>query len=490
VTVELVAAPICFRRVGDRFVVTTDAGDFAFVDEAELAALVRGDLPPGTRRDELTRKGLLPVPEGLAHSVRKLREKRSFLDAGPNLHIVVVTLRCDHRCVYCHASRAGMHARDVDMSEETARRVVETAMSTTSPAVTIELQGGEPLAHFDRVRQVVDMAISLARDRGKTLDLSLVTGMTLMDDKKAEFLLDRRVQICTSLDGPQDLHDSLRPRKDGSSHALVVEWIEKLNRAYRDRGLDPDLYHVDALVTVARPSLGRARDIIDEYIRLGLKTIHLRPLNPLGLARRNEDEYGYGPREFLEFYREGLRYLVRKNLDGLEILEKMTSVFLKKVLEDRDPGFLDIRSPCGGGIGQLAYDFDGSVYTCDEGRMLARMGDPAFRVGRVDETPYQAMMTSPATRIVCLASCLEGSAACLACAYRPYCGTCPVLSYSQQGDPFGVIPATDRCQIHKGVLDEIFRMLIEGGDDVRAVLERWTLTRPRPELIHGPAPSC
>lgn len=482
-------APLCFRRIGDRYVVTNESGDFTVVDRKGLDALMDGGPVEAEVEEDLARRGFLAEPAGLARSVRRLRERRSFLDKGPNLHIVVVTLRCDHRCVYCHASRAALGAKNVDMDEKTAIEVVETAMATTSPSVTIEFQGGEPLAHFDRVRQIVDLAVEKARERNKTLDLSLVTSLTLMDDEKAEFLLDRRVQICTSLDGPKDLHDSLRPRREGSGHEKVVYWIERLNRAYRERGLDPNLYHVDALVTVARPSLERARDIVDEYIRLGLKTIHLRPLNPLGLARTNAGKYGYGPVEFLRFYREGLSYLIEKNSLGIEILEKMASVFLKKILEDRDPDFLDIRSPCGGGIGQLAYDFDGHVYTCDEGRMLARMGDPAFRVGTIGESSYEELIGSPATRVVCLASCLEGSPACLSCAYRPYCGTCPVLNYSQHGDPFGVIPATDRCRIHKGVLDEIFRHLLEGGDEVRELLERWTLSRPRPEFIHGPAAS-
>ncbi len=467
-------------------VVTNEAGDHLILRGEELDALLEGRFE-GPTREDLARCGFLDDPPGLVHTVRRLREKRRFLDTGPNLHIVVVTLRCDHRCVYCHASRAAMSSERVDMTEETGRLVVENVMSSTSPAVTIEFQGGEPLANFDRIRQIAELAVPLAAERRKTLDMSLVTSLTMMDEAKAAELLDRRIQICTSLDGPQDLHDRLRPRPAGSSHEKVVAWIERLNAAYRERGLDPNLYHVDALVTVARPSLDRARDIVDEYVRLGLKTIHLRPLNPLGLARANEDKYGYSPEEFLRFYRQGLGYIVEKNLMGIELQEKMASVFLKKILEQGDPDFLDIRSPCGGGIGQLAYDFDGCVYTCDEGRMLARMGDPAFRVGKVGQSSYAEMIGSPATRVVCTASCLEGSAACLACAYRPYCGTCPVLNYSQQGDPFGVIPATERCQIHKGVLDEIFRLLAEGGDEVREVLQRWTLSRPRPELVYGPA---
>ena len=79
--------------------------------------------------------------------------------------------------------------------EETAALVVETAMSSTSPAVTIEFQGGEPLAAFPRVQQITDLAIARARELGKTLDLSLVTSLTLMDEEKARFLLDRRAAI-------------------------------------------------------------------------------------------------------------------------------------------------------------------------------------------------------------------------------------------------------------------------------------------------------
>jgi His-Xaa-Ser system radical SAM maturase HxsB len=479
-------SPLSYRRVGEKFVVTTEAGEFALLTAEELQELVAGRLRAGALRDDLSRRGFLAGAEGLAHTVGRLKAQRSFLNHGPSLHIVVVTLRCDHRCLYCHASRSPLEDDASDLSEATAAQVVATVMQSTNPSVTVEFQGGEPLANADRVRQVADLAIDQAARCGKTLDLSLVTSLSLMTEEMADFLFDRRVQICTSLDGPADLHDALRPRRDGSGHELAIRWIERLNARYRERRLDPDLYHVDALTTVARPSLSRARDIVDEYVRLGLKTIHLRPLNPLGFAHARAGRLGYDPDEYLAFYREALSYLIRKNLDGLEIAEKMASVFLKKIFEDRDPGYLDIRSPCGGAVGQLAYDHDGSVYTCDEGRMLARMGDPSFRVGHVAGNTYAEMVSSPAAKVVCLSSCLEGSPACLACAYRPYCGTCPVLNYSQHGTPFGVIPATDRCRIHKGILDELFRLLDEGGRDVREVLERWTLSRPRPEFVHGP----
>jgi len=44
------------------------------------------------------------------------------------------------------------------------------------------------------------------------------------------------------------------------------------------------------------------------------------------------------------------------------------------------PGYVDLISPSGIGIGALVYNYDGDVYASDEGRMLAEMGDKRFRL--------------------------------------------------------------------------------------------------------------
>ena len=42
---------------------------------------------------------------------------------------------------------------------------------------------------------------------GKNLNIVLVTNLLLMDDEKMRFLADHNVDVCTSLDGPADIHD-------------------------------------------------------------------------------------------------------------------------------------------------------------------------------------------------------------------------------------------------------------------------------------------
>ena len=54
---------------------------------------------------------------------------------------MVVTLRCDHKCKYCHAAAAPITAKNYDMSLETAQKAVDTMFYSTATGITIEFQG-------------------------------------------------------------------------------------------------------------------------------------------------------------------------------------------------------------------------------------------------------------------------------------------------------------------------------------------------------------
>ncbi|MGB2111090.1 MAG: hypothetical protein ACPHY8_04405 [Patescibacteria group bacterium] len=55
--------------------------------------------------------------------------------------MIIVTLRCNHKCKYCHAAVAPMTATQFDMDEATAKKTVDTIFYTNSPHLTIEFQG-------------------------------------------------------------------------------------------------------------------------------------------------------------------------------------------------------------------------------------------------------------------------------------------------------------------------------------------------------------
>jgi Radical SAM superfamily/4Fe-4S single cluster domain len=127
-----------------------------------------------------------------------------------------VTLRCEHSCPYCQVSRQSADRARFDMSEETAMRAVDVALSAPSPSIKVEFQGGEPLLNFELVQKIVTAVQDRAPARGKNVEFVIATNLALLTDEVLSFCRDNGVLLSTSFDGPADLHNRNRPRPGGS----------------------------------------------------------------------------------------------------------------------------------------------------------------------------------------------------------------------------------------------------------------------------------
>ncbi len=484
---------IRWRQIGDRFVVSNDAGEFIVLDRDEMDLLAADRVKPGSDLEKrlLAKHMLLCGEECIASAADAFGRKASYLYRGPVLHIMVVTLRCNQVCRYCHASRASMNESETDMSILTAERVVDMAMRSPSDTITIEFQGGEPLVNWETVKHVVEYGSAKADAAEKRVMFSLVSNLSLMDDEKLAWLVDRRVQISTSLDGPKDIHDGNRKLSGASAHDKCVYWIDRINQAYVAAGLDPKLYHVEALATITREHFGRARDLVDEYVKHGCRAIFMRPLNPFGYAKKTEESVGYPAEDFLKFYNEALDYILELNKQGIEVMERLAAIFLTKMMTPDDPNYLDIRNPCGAGVGQIAYNFDGSVFTCDEGRMLYQMGDDIFKLGEIGNMTLRDVVTHETVKTLAMASTLDSIPGCATCAYKPWCGTCPVYNYGEQGNIFPQNSTNQRCRIYMGVQDRLMSHFANDDAAVIDIFRRWVEVKERTEYLHdGRRDSC
>lgn len=468
----------------DRVVLTNDAGEWLLLDRVDFDALLAGRLGPGhPRHRELQERCMVRQGADLGGLADRVRRKKAFVGQGPHLHVVVTTRRCNQSCLYCHASRAPEHAAGLDMDLETARRTVETALDSPSPTVVFEFQGGEPTLNMPVVREVVEHAHRVNADRGKTVEFALVSNMTAMTEEIAAWLLEQDVHLCTSLDGPRDLHDELRrwlPQRQVGAFDTVMRWMQWFNRRYVDMGRDPELWHVDALLTTTRATLERWPEVVALYTGLGIRNLHFRPLHPLGFADRTWQRIGYGMDEFLVAYEHLLDHLIALNLDGVQVIEATAAVVLSKLLTPDDPNYVDLRSPCGAGTGQVAYDHDGRIHPCDEARLVTAEGDDRFALGKVGEVGMRQVLGHPTVKAMAIASLLEALPACRDCWNLPFCGVCPVLEWRSQGDLFGQRPRSSHCRLQMG----ISRMLLErldsdGTGQVERIFRRWTLRRPR-----------
>jgi uncharacterized protein len=475
-----------YRPVGDKVVVTNLEGNFLVLGKDEFAAFAAGTVAPESALHGRLRDGnFLRNGGNRAQAVEHLKARKRFVHRGPNLHIVVVTLRCNETCVYCHASRADLDATHTDLTPALAEQVVDRILESTSPDVTIEFQGGEPLVAFPVVRHIIEYARQKNQTAGKKLEYTMVSNLSLMDEEKLAYLLENKVQICTSIDGPEHLHDKQRKLPGFSAHQKATYWIKRINEAYRQMGLDDTLYHVEALLTTTAETLPNWKAVVDTYVGLGCRALFLRPVDPFGFADKTGHRVEYPRAQYLEFYRQAVDYIIELNRQGVQILERFASIFLTKILAGEDPNFLDIRNPCGAGIGQVAYNYDGKVFTCDEGRMLHEMGDSTFLLGEVGTTSYRQMMGHETVRALAIASNLDAQPDCVNCAYNPYCGVCPVHNHKTQGSIFGRMRESTLCAVHKGIQDYLFAKLGEGDPHVLETFRRWTTVRERSHFLQS-----
>ena len=124
------------------------------------------------------------------------------------------------------------------------------------------------------------------------------------------------------------------------------------------------------------------------------------------------------------------------------MVEHYAATILKKMLTNDDPGYVDLTSPAGIGIGALVYNYDGDVYASDEGRMLAEMGDKTFRLGNLHQDSYEEIMLSEAL-LAPLDESFTGSVPmCQDCAFEPYCGADPTYHHATEGDYVGRKPTS------------------------------------------------
>lgn len=462
-----------FRRLpwdDERVFVSSLSGDWITMDRSTLDLLVGGtlDLNDPLAAD-LQARHLIQIngnDDTLTPLLSQYRSRKAYLFDGPALHIFVVSLRCHHTCAYCQVSRRPIGDASFDMAEDTASNAVDRLFDWPSPVLTVEFQGGEPLLRFDRIRFIVERIARKNQAEGRTIRFVLASTLHDLTAEHLVFMKEHGFVLSTSLDGPEVLHNANRPTPDKDSHSRTVAGIELGRKILGDDA-------VSALTTLTRRSLEMPQAIIDEYRRLGLHDISLRPLSPYGFARATGARNGYPIGDFLRFYAEAFDHLLDVNRT-YELRETYASLLLSQLMTPFSHGYVDLRSPTGAGFGAIVYDYDGTVYPSDEARMLAAMGDRTFALGDVRGS-VEAWLESPAMKRLLASGVAEALPTCADCAFVPLCGADPIDHFARQGDAVGHRPTSDFCRKQMGLFDLLLKRWEQGSDDDRTILERWAL---------------
>jgi radical SAM protein with 4Fe4S-binding SPASM domain len=310
---------------------------------------------------------------------------------------------------------------------------------------------------------MVEYSKKLNKKYKKNLFYTLVTNLTLMREDILKYLIKNGVSICTSLDGPKEVHNKNRRYLSGSGpYDNVVHWIQNIKTNFS--------YHVSALPVITRFSLPYSKEIIDEYIKLGFDRIRIKHMICCGLARENWNKIGYTPEEYIGFWKEALNYCFKINKSGKKFLEGTSVLIARKFLSRDYQAYTCLGWPCGAALTQSSYDPQGNIRICDESRSFEE-----FKIGSVKKDSYKDVYASPAAlNSVALTSGLNSL--CDACVWHPYCNSCIVSSFGMQGSPIPKLPLDYECRIRKGLVEHIFKTLAYSIEE-RKILIEWCSTK-------------
>lgn len=208
--------------------------------------------------------------------------------------IIKATNRCNFECKYCFIEPEVFH---MQMSYETLERVIQAFLTANCfEVVHFIWHGGEPLLRGLKFYKEV---INLQRhyDTGKVGYLnSIQTNASRLTDEVLDFFFKNNFRVGLSLDGPEEINDSVRLVRGAGKHNIsAYRTVEEAVRRMREHKMP-----VGAIVVLSRANLNYAASI---YRTFKEQKIHMK-INPLmksGFAVPNYDDLSITPEDYARF---------------------------------------------------------------------------------------------------------------------------------------------------------------------------------------------
>lgn len=352
-----------------------------------------------------------------------LKAKTSGVIKALCLHIAH---SCNLNCSYCFASQGKYHGERALMSYEVGKRALDFLIENSGTRRNLEVDffGGEPLMNFDVVKQLVQYARSIEKEKGKNFRFTLTTNGMLIDDEVIDFANKEMSNVVLSLDGRKEVHD--RFRVDHAGNGSWERIVPKFQRLVNARG--GKNYYMRGTFTHANPDfLEDIRTMLDlGFSELSMEPVVAAPDDPSALTEEDKQTV-------MRQYEELAELMLKRDAEGKPFTFYHYMIDLKG-----GPCIYKRISGCGSGTEYMAVTPWGELYPCHQ-----FVGDDKFKLGDI----WQGVTNSAIQQE--FAQCnVYAREECRDCWARLYCsGGCAANAYHATGSVRGVYSAG--CDLFK-----------------------------------------
>jgi uncharacterized protein len=324
--------------------------------------------------------------------------------------VLKVAERCNLNCTYCymynHVDKS-YQSRPKFMEPQIFDKVLEAAREYSQRRngrqISLTFHGGEPMlvgpARFNMMLERAHKVMGSSLGR-----ISIQTNAILADQRWAALFRDWNILVGVSLDGPKEVHDRWRVRRDGGgSHDHTVRGI----RAFQDAGVEV------GILCVIDPSAD-GLDIYNYFLSLGLRSMDFLLPDVTHDTRETFFPGAYGRRNLS-------RYLISVfdswiSRDDPEIRIRIFWNFLRHFLGStpETDAFGNL------GMSYLVIESDGQIEALDALKVCAPgISSTGLNVIKDD---FEALSRAPHALKEAISGTVPLSAKCTVCSERKICG--------------------------------------------------------------------
>ena len=275
---------------------------------------------------------------------------------------------CNLACRYCFAGEGEYQGDRSLMSYEVGKKALDFLVANSGSRRNLEVDffGGEPLLNFDVVKKLVAYGREIEKEKDKHFRFTLTTNGVLLNDDIIEFANQEMDNIVLSIDGRKEVHNHMRPFKNGTgSYDFIIDKFKKVAESRNQQK-----YYVRGTFT------HNNLDFVEDVLHLadeGFEQISVEPV----VADPNEP-YAIRPEDIPQIC-EGYDILAKEML-ARKKQGKGFNFFHYMIDLSGGPCVYKRLSGCGSGTEYLAVTPWGDLYPCHQ-----FVGEEQFCLGNVDD---------------------------------------------------------------------------------------------------------